>query len=369
MGTCRNCGESAVTVSNVLGFCPECIRNRFQDVWPKIEAVHHASRRAYQLPEAPPRAEEGIGCPLCLHGCRIPEGATGFCGLRHVDRGILKGGRPGEGKLLFYYDPLPTNCVADCVCPGGSDSGYPRFSVSPGPERGYKNLAVFYRACSFNCLYCQNYHFKERTGSSGPVTARELAEAVDERTTCVCYFGGDPSPQILHALRASSLARAAAGERVLRICWETNGAMETPFARKIAEVSLRSGGCVKFDLKAWTEEMHLALCGVTNRKTFENFSMLAAMRSRRPDPPLLIASTLLVPGYVDETEVSGIATYLAALDPEIPYRLLAFYPQFQLEDLPTTSRGHATRCAEAATSAGLKRVYVGNVHLLGSDYP
>jgi hypothetical protein len=35
-----------------------------------------------------------------------------------------------------------------------------------------------------------------------------------------------------------------------------------------------------------------------------------------------------------------------------------------MEDLPTTSRNHAERCIKTAEAAGLKRVRVGNIHLL-----
>ena len=83
---------------------------------------------------------------------------------------------------------------------------------------------------------------------------------------------------------------------------------------------------------------------------------------------MLIASTLLVPGYVDEIEVAGLAGYLAGLDPEIPYSLLGFYPHFYLHDLPNTSRSHALRCKQIAERAGLKKVNIGNVNLLGRDY-
>jgi len=67
---------------------------------------------------------------------------------------------------------------------------------------------------------------------------------------------------------------------------------------------------------------------------------------------------------VDEPEVKEIARFISNLDPDIPYSLLAFYPQFYLQDLPTTSRSHALRCKAAAETAGLGNVHIGNVHLL-----
>lgn len=341
----------------------------FQEVWPEIRQVHHRSRRVYGLPEEPPQAPDGLPCSLCVRACRIPEGGMGYCGVRRVAGGRIRGGRPHEGNLSYYHDALPTNCVGGFVCAGGTGRGYPRYAVSAGPEYGHANLAVFYQACSFNCLYCQNYSFKDQTHSRQRIPAKDLAAAVDRRTTCICYFGGDPTPQILHALQASKLARRAARDRILRICWETNGAMNERFLADMAELSMRSGGCIKFDLKGWDEGIHYALCGVTNQRTLENFRRLAGRVPSRPDPPFLIASTLLVPGYIDEEEVGQLAAFIAGLNPEIPYSLLGFYPHFYLRDLPRTSREHALRCKMAAEEAGLAHVHIGNVHLLGASYP
>jgi len=364
MQTCKHCHNSAETVSRAIGFCAGCIRNHFDAILPEIRKVHAQSRRAYGLPVKPPQAYSGAECGLCFHNCRIPDGQTGFCGLRHAGDGRVRGGRPHEGNLSFYHDPLPTNCVADFVCPGGTGSGYPKYSDFRGPQVGRKNLAVFYKACFFNCLYCQNHHFKEQTFSRHKVTARELAAAVDAETSCICYFGGDPAPQVLHAVKASKIAKQKTKGRALRICWETNGAVQPEFLKMMTELSLSSGGCIKFDLKAWDEGIHLSLCGVSNRQTFENFKAVAGWIRLRPQPPLLIASTLMVPGYVDADEVAAIAGFIAGLNPEIPYSLLAFYPRFYMDDLPVTSRTQAMRCKAAAEKKGLRNVHIGNAHLL-----
>jgi pyruvate formate lyase activating enzyme len=67
---------------------------------------------------------------------------------------------------------------------------------------------------------------------------------------------------------------------------------------------------------------------------------------------------------VDLEEIHGLARFIASLDPEIPYSLLGFYPQFVLNDLPVTSRDLAFQARDVAQAAGLKRVHLGNVHLL-----
>jgi len=140
--------------------------------------------------------------------------------------------------------------------------------------------------------------------------------------------------------------------------------MNRSLLKDMAEIAFKSGGCIKFDLKAWSESIHFALCGVSNERTMKNFEYLGRWMGRRPDPPFLIASTLLVPGYIDEDEIRGISRLIASVNPEIPYTLLAFSPQFYLGDLPTTARSRALRFQEIAEEAGLKRVRIGNAHLL-----
>jgi len=292
-------------------------------------------------------------------------GETGYCGVRDGSRQAFRHNGRTRALVSYYYDPLPTNCVADWVCPGGTGAGYPQCANDPGPEVGFYNLAVFFEACNFNCLFCQNWTFKKAYGSRPNWhQVRDLTQAVNGKTSCICYFGGDPTTQVPYALRMSEEARREHPRRILRICWETNGSVHPAWLKRMARQSLESGGCVKVDLKAWDSRIHQALCGCDNRRVIENFARLARWIPHRPNPPFLIASTLLVPGYVEEDEVRGIASFIAGLDRDIPYTLLAFAPQFRMNDFPTTSRDHAESCLEAARSAGLRRVRIGNTHLL-----
>lgn len=326
--------------------------------------AHRKSRAIFGLPEKPPKDLEGIHCSVCVNECMIPDNGTGYCGLRKNEGGRLTGVTSEQGKFSWYHDPLPTNCVGDWVCPGGTGAGYPKYAYSSGPERGYKNLAVFFHACSFNCLYCQNWHFRKATLRPRTIAVEDLIRDVDRKTSCICYFGGDPTPQLTFAMSASHLALERSNGRILRICWETNGSMNEGFLDKMVELSLNSGGCIKFDLKAWDENLHIALTGVTNKRTLQNFLKVAENIKLRPVPPLLIASTLLVPGYIDEAEVRGIARFISSINPDIPYSLLAFYPHFFMSDMPLITKAFAVRCLEAAKEEGLRNVRIGNVHLL-----
>lgn len=365
-GVCTVCGTRKQNIAAVLAVCADCLRDRPDQV-AHIDRARKRVRTQLGLPEQPPRDPQGPVCRLCVNECRPAPGQLGYCGLRINREGKLVhlAGTARQGVVSWYYDPLPTNCVADWVCAGGTGAGYPQFAYRDGPERGWQNLAVFLGACSYDCLFCQNRSFQEMAARRAPrASARELAAAVRPDTACICFFGGDPTPQLPYTIAVSEMVRAAHPERILRICWETNGTMHPKLLGRIVRTAVETGGCVKFDLKAWNKHLHLALTGVSNSRTLANLERAAAYIPCRPDPPPVVASTLLVPGYVDHREVATLARFIARLDPDLPYTLLAFYPRHLLRDLPTTSRQQAEDCRQAALDAGLTRVRLGNVHLL-----
>jgi pyruvate formate lyase activating enzyme len=321
-----------------------------------VERVHGETRKRYGLPELIPRGGS-VRCDFCVNRCEIQAGGIGYCGVRKESCGKLefRSGGPERAYLDYYYDPLPTNCVADWVCPGNR-------------MRGKYNLAVFYRACSFDCLFCQNYTFRHTDfARASPLSDEELARCVTDDTACVCYFGGDPTPQAIHSTGAASLLLERGD---CRVCWETNGSMKRAHLDRMIEVALRTGGIIKFDLKALNEELNTALCGTSNRWTLDNFEHLASQCAKRSDPPLAVASTLLVPGYIDCQEIFEICRFIASLDKRIPYSFLGFHPHCNMSDLPPTSFSHAAAAVEIAREAGLANVHIGNAYLLSrSDYP
>lgn len=121
---------------------------------------------------------------------------------------------------------------------------------------------------------------------------------------------------------------------------------------------------MKFDLKAFDSTLSTALCGVPNTRAYENFQMIAEAFFEGSDPPVLTATTLLVPFYVDEQEVEHIARFIAGIDPDIPYSLLVFHPDFYMRDMPITPGEQVQRCYDAA-KRHLRKVTIGNQHLLG----
>jgi pyruvate formate lyase activating enzyme len=351
---CALCGSRSRLISHPLSVCGGCIRADRERALRIARAVHDAARHAFDLPTSPPRTPDGRRCVLCARECQIGEGERGYCGLRTVRDSHLVhlGGTPQRGVLHWYRDPLPTNCVADWVCVGSR-------------KPGYHNLAVFYASCTLDCLFCQNWNFREVTPTEAAgFSATQLANVASPRTFCVCFFGGDPASQMPHALAAGHYL----AKKGVTVCWETAGTSHPKLLDRAVQLSMETNGCIKFDLKAYDEALHIALTGGSNQRTLENFARAARRFRERPELPLVVASTLLVPGYVEADEVGRIARFIAENNPDIPYALLGFAPHFFMPDLPRTSLRHAEEAEEAARAAGLSNVRMGNRHLLSYDY-
>jgi len=342
---CQECNTEGL-FSKSLPYCPTCIREKFDKLYPQIKEIHARVRKKFKLPETIPNHDSGKSCRLCVNKCRIDEGQFGYCGIRKNADGKVVGPDRNWAYLDWYHDPLPTNCVADWVCKGSKDYGF-------------KNLAVFYEGCTFNCLFCQNWHFRDKKNKT---TAQELFRAADSVTGCVCFFGGDPTPFALHSLEIAK--QISEKRRKIRICWETNGSISPRLMRFWAEYALRSNGCIKIDFKTFSEELNIALCGSSNNNTKENIKLVAQYIKKREKLPILIVSTLLIPEYIDEYELTQIAKFISSINKKIPWSFLGFYPHFHFNDLSCTSRKQVDIALQIAKDYGIENTHAGNVHLL-----
>jgi len=353
MATCSICKRASDRISRAPGVCLDCIRKSPQKALKKSEEVHRASRQVYHLPAKPPSLKSGRFCGICSRKCILDTGNPGYCGKTGITG--------GSGNLSYSHDPHPVNCVSSRVCAGATSAGYPEFSQVKGCEKGSRNLAVFFNSCNFNCLFCQNYDFRHLSTQKDIVTLEQLIRQIRSDDTCVCFFGGDPTPQIRFAL--SWCDEIIKRGIQIRVCWETNGSMKGRYLDRMVDVSLKTGGTIKFDLKAWNDNLHRVLTGMPNGRILENFRRAEKSGASRPDLPLLTASTLLIPGYIDVLEISKLSAFIARINPEIPYTLLGFSPLFHMSDLPKGKRDYAESCLRAARDAGLTNVQLENEDL------
>jgi pyruvate formate lyase activating enzyme len=349
---CPNHETDERIVSKSIGVCAICVREGTIEL---AKQEHKRLRQRDRLVPSVPLSGE-IVCAECGNHCRMKEGDIGFCNIRAAQNGKVIDRHSTSAVVSWYFDSLPTNCVADWVCPvtKNRDFGFGR--------KRLKNLAVFYGSCNSDCLFCQNASFRTMMARGGPLmTPEELAKAADDYTACVCYFGGDPACNPEHSVRTSQLLNET---KQVRVCYETNGNISKKWLDTIAEIIETTGGTFKFDIKAVTPSIYEALTGISNSVVLRNFKELATEKTER-EGEFLVASILLVPGYIDLQEVRRICAFIADCDPSIPTALLGFSPHHAMSDLPRTSRNHAKAALEISKEEGLENVRIGNLGLLG----
>ena len=377
MGICKFCGKQSNLISEILQICRECIVNgNWEQIEPHILTIHRNVRKIAELPDKPPKSEAPdikLICNLCLNECILSTNDISYCGLRNISKkvtGDLPFPSKSKGYIHGYVDANPTNCCNSWFCPAGTINGYPNYSDYKGPEFGTYSYAAFFYGCTFDCLFCQNFShkfFSKRNIYDAEVLANLIVK--NENITCLCYFGGTPESQLPFSINLAEKIlekiKKKDENRKFRICWEWNGSGNQQLIQRCMEIAINTGGNIKFDLKSFNEKLNLALCGVSNKRTLENFKFLAEnyFGIRGKELPEMSACTLMVPGYVNHEEVELIAKFISEINSEIPYSLLVFHPDYQMNDLPITPRNEAFKCLEIAKGY-LKNVNLGNKHLL-----
>ncbi|MFX1467683.1 MAG: radical SAM protein [Promethearchaeota archaeon] len=378
MGTCKFCGKTEKQISEILQICRSCIlEGNWDEVKPHILNIHKQVRQLVNLPEKPPKAQRPnikLKCNLCINECSLSDKDISYCGLRNIHlrtSGDLPYPSKSKGYIHGYIDPNPTNCCNSWFCPAGTSSGYPKYSNSKGPEFGTYSYAAFLYGCTFDCLFCQNASHK-LFSKRHLFDVERLANQIVKNTkiTCLCYFGGTPEAQLPFSINLAELILEKIEnqnkKRKFRICFEWNGSGRQDLVEKCMKLAIKTGGNIKFDLKSFNERLNLAMCGVSNTRTLENFKYLAEnfFGMRGQDMPELSGCTLMVPGYTNHEEVELIARYISEINPEIPYNLLVFHGDYQMRDLGITPKKQAEKCLETAKKY-LKHVHLGNKFLLG----
>ena len=111
---------------------------------------------------------------------------------------------------------------------------------------------------------------------------------------------------------------------------------------------------VMFSLKALDEDIYSTYTGRSNEKALENLKKIYNTGMK------LQVETVLIPGLIDAYEVERVAKYIAAIDPEIPYRIDAY---FKVPDCPWPDAGNE----EVEHAAELARKHLKHVSYLTLD--
>lgn len=282
-----------------------------------------------------PGAEPGtVACTVCPHGCRLGEGKRGVCGVRFCREGRLRA--PWGYTSGMAVDPLEKKPLYH-VCPGG----------------GVLSFGML--GCNLRCRFCQNWHISQvgREERSWPAPRRTSPEQIAEAAvrTGSGWVAATYNEPLVTAEWMVDVFQAAR-ERGLRTAIVSNG-----FARpETTAWMIPWTDAANIDVKCFTEKGYRWLGGALQ-------PVLDTVRALREGGVWVEATTLVVPEFNDTpAELSGIASFLAGLSPDLPWHVSAYHPDYLMAAGPgPTPPATLLRACEAGRACGLRYVYTGNL--------
>ncbi|MBB5347640.1 AmmeMemoRadiSam system radical SAM enzyme [Desulfoprunum benzoelyticum] len=283
---------------------------------------------------------DAVRCGLCAHHCLIGEGKRGICGVRE--------NREGRLVSLVYG-----NLVAEHVDPIEKK---PLFHVLPGSL----SYSIATMGCNFRCLHCQNSSISQVDSRSGDLpgvtrTPESVVRAA-QRSQCqsISYTYVEPTIFFEFAYRCSVLA----AQQGLKNIFVSNGYMSRGAVEMLAPVLC----AVNVDIKAFSDQFYKKVCGARLQPVLDTVELLHALGV------WVEVTTLIIPGMNDSpAELASIASFLAAIDRNIPWHVTAFYPSHRMLDVPPTPRSSLKAAARIGRDKGLLHVYEGNIGVGGED--
>ncbi len=260
-------------------------------------------------------------CTLCAHRCGVDrlKGQTGVCRMA-----------------------LPAVASA---------------TLHPAPPASY---TVFMAGCNYKCLNCQNWTIAQlpdngcRPGNFVP--AQELAIECITRLDSpaarlmgadrLFFSGGEPTIHLPYIEEVIKEARRLSPG--LKVNFDTNGYLT---GRSLSTV-LNFTTSITYDLKAYNDEMHRALTGVSAQPVLHN----AAYIGRYAKEKLWEYRILVIP-QINEEEIAPLCRFIAAIDVNLPVCFLAFRPNYALEHHPGASAELMDRCITIADESGLQNAH------------
>jgi len=287
-----------------------------------------------------------VKCNICHHFCIIRNGKKGICQVRENK----------EGSLISLVYP---KIIANSVDPIEKK---PVFHFKPGSY----SYSIATMGCNFKCSFCQNSNIaqiqKQIPKNRNSVIAGNdilpeiiVKQALQTGCESIAYTYTEPTIFCELAIETSKLAKKAG----LYNIFVTNGYMST----MLLEMAAPYLDAVNVDLKAFDDNFYQTYCKArlepvkTNIKKMKNMGILVEL------------TTLLIPGLNDDKDdIKAMAHFIASdLGRETPWHISRFHPSYKMTDRQLTPLSDLKKVYVAGKAAGLKYVYIGNVHDKSSE--
>ena len=281
-------------------------------------------------------ADKQVHCVLCGHRCVIPDGKYGVCQVRQNRGGVLHTLVYGSA-ISSSIDPIEKK---------------PLYHFYPGSSA----FSIATLGCNFQCQWCQNWQIAQSPRTSGltdvPDTppAQIVAQARDSGSRSIAYTYTEPTIFFEYAYDTAVLARQAGIANI----FVTNGYM-TPEMLDFFHPYLDAANV---DLKAFRQRTYSTYVGAGLNEVLDSLKQLKQLGV------WLEVTSLLIPGINDEpAEIKDMAAFIAdELGTDVPWHISRFFPQYKFKNVPPTPPKTLQMAYEIGKAAGLKYVYMGNIH-------
>ena len=278
--------------------------------------------------------DSSVKCRLCAHFCHIKEGKRGLCGVRENSNGTL-------------YSLVYGKLVASNVDPIEKK---PLYHFNPGSL----SYSIATAGCNMSCSHCQNYQISIQAPETDPIPGQHatpedvVIQALKAGCESISYTYTEPT---IFMEFARDCAVKASKEGLSNV-FVTNGYMSS----EGATLASKFLDAANVDLKAATEEHYRTICGAGLQP------VLDTIRALHDAGVWIEVTTLVIPGYNDDdASMEFLASFIASLDPAIPWHLSRFFPTYKLLDVLPTPIETLERARQIGEDAGLKHIYLGNV--------
>ena len=276
-----------------------------------------------------------VKCVLCPHNCTINDGASGICGARKNDGGVLYSIIYGMVTAVAM-DPIEKK---------------PLYHFYPGS----RILSIGTKGCNLKCPYCQNWHISQ--DMSAVAEFYEPGDVVDlavrNNSIGVAYTYSEPMIWFEYVMDTAGLCR----EKGLRNVMVTNGYVNSePLGELLGLVD-----AMNVDLKSFREETYRKINRGGLREVCET------IRMSRERGCHVEVTTLIVTGINDDMdEMKDIIDFLSSIDKNIPWHISRYFPNYKYHEAETDVEFMKRIYAEGRKK--LNHVYCGNVAIHeGSD--
>ncbi|UCE23101.1 MAG: AmmeMemoRadiSam system radical SAM enzyme, partial [Candidatus Aminicenantes bacterium] len=280
--------------------------------------------------------EQKVSCFLCNHKCQIADSKYGICGVRQNKEGKLYTHVYGE-VIAAHVDPIEKK---------------PLYHFLPGTT----SFSIATIGCNFRCPFCQNWSIsqvnkRKDSGLSGHTLLPKDVVSAAEKYGCrsISYTYTEPTIFYEYAYDTARLA----SERGLANVFVTNGFMT---AEALEAFHPYLNAC-NVDLKSFREEFYKDICKGHLQPVLDSIRLMKKLDI------WVEVTTLVVPGQNASTEeLKRIAHFIAKTDPDIPWHLSRFHPDYEFTDTPATPIEVLRKARSLGEEEGLRHVYIGNVY-------